>query len=544
LRRDVGGLTFVPVKVEKGRERELAAFAFVRVARGMPTMRPLSPGLLRAGTMTAVTLPSEGPLDESVRAVIFDGGLSPSAAAGLSAWVNYVEPAGIGPAQKDAQEHGLAVTSALLFGPLAVGGLPERPACWIDHVRVIDNQLDPTDPQYVVVLDRILKHLDSQPRYQLVNLSLGPDLATDDDEVTRWTAELDKRFSFGDTLATVAAGNAGERDAAALLNRIQPPADGVNVLSVGASETTNFLSPRASFSCVGPGRCPGIVKPDGLAFGGSDLEGFMALGPGLSLRAVAGTSFAAPSVLRAAAIVKAKAGQAITPLGLRALLIHHANFQKTDRREDIGWGRFVVDPGTLLTCEDDEAIVLFQGELPIGEHLRVPIPLPEGEISGRVTLTATLVIAPEVDPEYPGAYTRGGLEVMFRPHEDFYTEHQDGKRSTHPRTTSFFTRNLNGTAEYQLKEEGQKWEPCRKACVKKNSGSLKKPCFDVYFHHREGLSSGHEPEPLPYGLVIGMKAQRMPTFYSQVVRTYAQVLVPLRPKIQVPITVPGKAQQI
>ena len=51
-----------------------------------------------------------------------------------------------------------------------------------------------------------------QDDYQFVNLSLGPDLPIEDDEVHVWTASLDEHFSDGRTLVTVAAGNTGEND--------------------------------------------------------------------------------------------------------------------------------------------------------------------------------------------------------------------------------------------------------------------------------------------------------------------------------------------
>jgi transposase len=56
------------------------------------------------------------------------------------------------------------------------------------------------------VLDRILNHLDANPNYEFINISLGPRLPAEDDDVTEWTAALDDRFAAGRAVATVAAG--------------------------------------------------------------------------------------------------------------------------------------------------------------------------------------------------------------------------------------------------------------------------------------------------------------------------------------------------
>src|SRR5713101_3868899 len=153
----------------------------------------------------------------------------------------------------------------------------------------------PADLEYVDALDRMVKHLNvNRGRYGLINISLGPNLAVEDDEVTAWTATLDDFFSREDSVVTVAAGNDGRRDSTSGLDRVQPPADGVNMLAVGATDRTTEDWQRAEYSCVGPGRSPGIVKPDGVLFGGSDLESFGVLLPNLRGEGTQGTSFAAP----------------------------------------------------------------------------------------------------------------------------------------------------------------------------------------------------------------------------------------------------------
>jgi hypothetical protein len=81
-------------------------------------------------------------------------------------------------------------------------------------------------------IDQVLVDKD----YQLINLSIGPRLPIEDDDVHAWTAVIDDRLSRGTTLATIAVGNDGDGSAKDGLNRIQVPADCVNALAVGACD--------------------------------------------------------------------------------------------------------------------------------------------------------------------------------------------------------------------------------------------------------------------------------------------------------------------
>jgi hypothetical protein len=536
-RRDVKGLTFVPVRTRFALAEQLARFSFVRVARPIPTLRPLRPGIVRAARNNAVRLPTDGPHDTSFRALIFDGGLPDIAVTALTPWVRYIEPQGIGPAVPELQDHGLAVTTALLFG--SINGNLRRPIAPVDHVRVLDDATGTgSDLEYLDVLDRIVTFLDAnRGRYQHVNLSLGPNIPITDDEVTAWTASLDQRFAGGEFVVTVAAGNDGDRDPASGLNRVQPPSDGVNVLGIGASQRNGTAWRRANYSPVGPGRSPGIVKPDGVAFGGSDLEPFFVLAarPGLITEGIQGTSFSSACVLASSLSVRAQLGTALSPLTTRGLMVHRADPGEHSRAE-IGWGRFEPDSERLITCEDDEALVVYQGTLPVGEHLRARVPVPREPLRGKVHLSATLVIAPEVDPEYPGAYTRSGLEVAFRPDATRFTEYEDGRRSTHPQSKSFFSAsNMYGAAEFVLRDDGHKWEPCLRHTRTLRATSLNNPCFDIYYHHREAGMRAAAPQPIPYAFILSLRAPRVPDLYNRVVRTYSNVLVPLRPQLRIHI---------
>ncbi|MDR1423865.1 MAG: S8 family serine peptidase [Azoarcus sp.] len=104
--------------------------------------------------------------------------------------------------------------------------------------------------------------------------------------------------------------------------RVQVPSDCVNALAVGATNDIGEGWARASYSAIGPGRSPGVVKPDLMAFGGDGDKYFHVLSPGKtpSLAPQRGTSFASPYLLRNAVGIRAILGAALSPLAIKALL--------------------------------------------------------------------------------------------------------------------------------------------------------------------------------------------------------------------------------
>ncbi len=88
-------------------------------------------------------------------------------------------------------EHGIGVSSAFLFGPINPAETATRPYSYIDHHRVLDSFIAKEDP---FELYRTLGHIEDillSRQYEFINLSLGPDLAIEDDEVHAWTSLLD-----------------------------------------------------------------------------------------------------------------------------------------------------------------------------------------------------------------------------------------------------------------------------------------------------------------------------------------------------------------
>ncbi|UOO89195.1 S8 family peptidase [Vitreoscilla massiliensis] len=529
--RKIDGLTFLPVSVSNSLIiNKISDFSFVRVARGMPSLRPFTP-ITRNHSISKsnIILPSTNEIDSSIKTVIFDGGIPfPKE---LEKWVNYIEPSGIGNPTQEYLNHGLAVTGAYLFGSINSSSLLPTPISHLDHVRVLDEKSGLYDFEIIDVLDRIKNHLDEN-YYDFVNISLGPDLPIDDDEVTLWTASIDKIFSQGNSVATVAIGNNGERDAMSGLNRIQVPADAVNVISVGACTSTGEHWERASYSAFGPGRCPGRTKPDFVTFGGSDDNPFKILEKdvtGFKTADNQGTSFASPLALRTIAALRATLGQDVSHLSLRALMIQHAE-QLNFPLKEVGWGRAILDPLQLITSEDNEFTVLYQGELLVSQHLRVPVPINNVNLQGKIDIKATLAISPDVDIEFPGSYTRHGVEVIFRPNRTKY-RFTDGKQSQQPVSETFFTNSVMfKSPEYINRDEGNKWEPIIKHVQTFDASKLSSPVFDVYYHYRENAQKARIQKPIPYSLVITVKAYDINDLYNQVIRSYASILTQFKPQ--------------
>jgi len=199
---------------------------FRPVARAMPGFSPFN-----------CQLPKAGAVDKDIRVAVFDGGVK--AGGRLDLWVTRKKTKNIGDAVPEFQNHGTAVTSALLFGPLQDGVTAGPPYAHVDHYRVLDTETMKDDQfELYSVLERIQDVLESRPKYDFVNLSLGPDLPIEDDDVHAWTAVLDQLFSDGLTLPAIAVGNSGEMDWGSGNARIQTPADCVNALAVGGCDRT------------------------------------------------------------------------------------------------------------------------------------------------------------------------------------------------------------------------------------------------------------------------------------------------------------------
>lgn len=506
--KTVGGLTFVPVIIARGLESDLAEFSHLRALRSIPKLRFNKPDVTRKALADIFTLPEYKSFNLNFKVCIFDGGLGEDSL--ITPWVEEIIPPDVKSTHPELLAHGSEVCSAYLFGPFgSAGDALSDPYTPVDIVRVLspdDNDIDLFD-----VLTRIEDVL-RQKKYKYANISLGPRLAIDDDEVHVWTSVLDALLQDGHCLATIAIGNDGDLDG--VYSRIQPPSDMVNCLAVGASDSQGVDWKRASYSCIGPGRSPGVVKPDGLIFGGSDAELFKLYSPRThSIVGTMGTSYSAPYALRVAAGVDAITEFDLTPSAVRALLVHHA-YRGQSEMTEAGWGLFPSSPEQVVQCLEDEAVIVYQGELTHSQHLRIPIPIPTGIDCTWVHLKATFCFGAFTDPEHPLHYTRSGLEISFRANDQ-----KINKGAKHPSTKTFFSAGNLYQTEEQLRDDAHKWETCISRQQRFRRDTLSKPVFDVKYQARQqGAAVNNSLEPLKYALVLSIRAEGDTNIYNMVLQ--------------------------
>lgn len=526
-----GNLWFLPIEGKRDNVKRLAEFSFIRVVRPMPKLRGMHPVQRSAGVTVACGLPTEQPLSSEPKVAILDGGLPKQHC--IAPWLHTYrvldEDAADDP---EGLEHGLGVTSAFLFGPIEPNSTAARPYSYVDHLRVLDRETGSEDPLELYRTLGFVEEVLLSRQYQFINLSLGPDLPIDDADVHAWTSVIDDLLSDGDTLMTVAVGNNGDLDRSVGNARVQVPSDCVNALSVGAANNVDATWGRAAYSAIGPGRSPGVVKPDLMAFGGGATSSkyfhVLAKGPKPTLVPQLGTSFASPYLLRSAVGVRAILGADLSPLAIKALLVHGADPSTYDKLE-VGWGKVPEDLMEVITCPAGVARVVYQGELKPGKYLRATLPLPAGGLQGNIRLKATFCYASPTDPQDAVAYTRAGLEVVFRPSDKKVKE---GK--TNAETKGFFTMKKYATEEERRSDMG-KWETVMHGKKSMRGSSLDNPVFDIHYNAREAGGPTTSAEKIRYALIITVEAPKHADLYNEILRSYAKTLVPIQPKVTLPI---------
>lgn len=527
---DVPGMIFVPIKLPRARMVDVGHFAYLRTLRPLAKLRPLPvASLLRATTPFKIA--SDLPINPAMRVAVLDGGLPEQ--HGLPGVQRY-DAIGIGDPVPAAQEHGLAVTATLLWGLLDKYKPLPKPYCSIDHYRIIDEldvRNDRDDYLAYPILKRI-KTIVETGSYDIVNLSLGPNYPLDDGEIHPWTSVLDTLAANGRILFCVAAGNNGND--VAPLNRVLVPADGVNCLAVGAANCRGHDWKRADYSAKGYGRSPGKIKPDILAFGGSAKDPMQVLSLRMgshSLEESMGTSYAAPLATRVATGTRAFLGSQLSPLQLKALLIHHANPLEHDERE-VGWGRLAHNAEEeIILCQPGRAHILYHENLIPRKWRRIPIPVPSN-LEGMIQISVTLCYATEVSAADPVNYTNGGLVIRFRPNANrFDKDEETGENKEHAKTRPFFGVG-RAASESELRTGNAKWETVLHDSDNIRGSGLCRPCFDIHYIPRLGGKNHPNPKPIPYAMVVTLSSKNHPELCERVIAEY--------PKLQemVPVSLP------
>jgi hypothetical protein len=526
-----GNLWFVPVEGNRTGVKKLAEFVFVRVIRPVPKLRGFRPVKRSSEVSLGCHLPTEQPLSSTPKVAILDGGLPKSHP--IAPWLRsyrvldpdaHDDPGGL--------EHGLAVTSAFLFGPIQPGGVAPRPFAYADHLRVLDKDSDTEDPLELYRTLGFIEQVLLSRQYEFINLSLGPDLPIEDTDVHAWTSVIDDLLSDGETFMTVAVGNNGEMDRASGNARVQVPSDCVNAVAVGAADDVESKWAKAAYSAFGPGRSPGVVKPDLMAFGGDAKKYFHVLSPGKKpvLVPQLGTSFASPYLLRSAVGIRAILGTDLSALAIKALLVHGADQANHDKLE-VGWGKIPEDLMAIITCPSGVARVVYQGELKPGKYLRASLPIPKGGLNGRIRLSATFCYASPVDPQDASSYTRAGLDVVFRPDA---ARIKAGKSNAD--TKGFFDMKKYATEEERRADMG-KWETVLHGEKGMLGSSLNGPVFDIHYNAREAGAATTGADKIKYALVITVEAPKHEDLYNDILRSYPSILMPIQPQVSLPIRV-------
>ena len=426
--RQLDTLTFVGCEIPAARLDAVAAFNPLRCLRPLATWRPIAAlgGLYPRGRVDTAQLPPAIEPEYAFRIAVFDGGLDNSCPFVPPSLVREIDLTSGMPSKPEHLLHGHLVTTTALYGSAASPSTANRPPAAIDAYRVLPTPAGSTQERTLNwVADRIAEVV-RRERYPIVNLSLGPSEACDESvEPHYWTCLFDQVALEASTLFIVASGNGGNLDPLTNLHRVQTPADGANVLGVGAHGDRRGPRRRASYSSCSPGRPGNRLQPNVIAFGGEEPDmPFVAIGPQGRLLATEGTSFAAPLVTHALARLHGRLAH-LGPVGperLRAFAVHFATRQRGHSFLDMGYGAFQEDVDGFLASPPEIVTVLYEDVLRRDRMTVYRVPIPSGLApETRLALRWTLCFTSPVNPRHPAEYTAASCHTTFRPHRYTYT---------------------------------------------------------------------------------------------------------------------------
>lgn len=353
-------------------------------------------------------------------------------------------PADLGPpipaAPVGEARHGTQVAGIALYGDVGSCAAAKefRPPLWLVNARFLDdnNELHPDRMPFV---RDVVQH--ARDRCRVFNMSFG--LEPSNGFLSIHAAELDALTREYNVLFVVSAGN---EDAATHFNngqlkkkypeylidsgwRVLSPAEGLNVLTVGGITPDRDPYPHPRIG-VAPKRAPSpfsragglknVVKPELV-----ELAGNLALDPAIKrwvdndpglrvpttsdrfaegqlLGFVHGTSFAAPKIAHAAALILDRYPEA-SPNLARALLVQSARPPEGVADWDpkyvlrtCGFG--VPELDRALYCRPQRVTLYYEGEIEVDEVKLFEIPVPK-ELSaakGRKSLSVALAYDPPV----------------------------------------------------------------------------------------------------------------------------------------------------
>ncbi len=548
-RREIGGLTFVPVRLPAEAEEQVSTFNLLRAIRPLPVVQPRPAPLLRSA-QPILQPPGDTTPRSDARIAIFDGGVDDTSPF-FPGVVCVHAPAKA--ALLDDVWHGSVVTGAVLYGNLRNGESLPQPAAKAIHVRVTPPD-DEEDLDAYWALDQIRTFVEGHD-VDIVNLSLGPDAPVeDDDEPHPWTLTLDELAYEHGVLFVVAPGNHGERPAG--YNRIASPADMANGLSVGACTAHAPDAPwqRATYSPVGPGRTGSRVQPTGVQFGGCLGNRFIGVMADGRTATGDGTSFAAPLVTHSLATLAPELPSSRFRLNnLRAFAVHFAEPPDGHAVTEVGHGRFRANFDDVLECGPNEMHLLYEGTVRRDQVLGISLPWPDDIDSGTFHIRGTLVYTSPVEPTQPLDYTQAALELTFRPDSRRYRMSQQGQhgvvlnlveqadevarlsRAGFTPAANPVSRSVKGIAsigdEEALRDAG-KWDTVRVFWDSLRASSLHDPRLDLTYVSRESGHLTRGDEELEYSLLLTVQGPKTVALYDSVRAQYS-VLSPLPVPLEV-----------
>jgi hypothetical protein len=209
--------------------------------------------------------------------------------------------------------------------------------------------------------------------------------------------------------------------------------------------------------------------------------------------------------------------------------VNSADPAKHDKLE-VGWGKVPEDLMRIITCPEGVARIVYEGELKPGKYLRAPLPLPPGGLAGNIRLAATFCYASPTDPQDAAAYTRAGLEVVFRPN----AEKKKEEDQLNANSRGFFDMKKYAS-EAERRSDLGKWETVLHGAKIVRGSGLNRPHFDIHYNAREAGASTASAEKIRYALIITVEAPRHADLYNDILRAYAKTLVPIVPQVALPI---------
>lgn len=413
------GPTFILAKMNKENLPNLVKYNFLR------TVHPLRninlPEMSRGTTADAPKLDSIN-INNNIKIGVFDGGVCLDNSL-ISPFTKSYDISTL-PEDSNGISHGTAVCGAVLYGELngysASDTIPS-PKVTVESFRVLP------EVNLYRIIDNIANVVNSRDDIKIYNISFGPSGPIWDDEINRFTYELDRLAYNKGVIFCVAVGNDGRLDEP--FNRIQAPADLVNGIGVGSYSYYNNKKYRAEYSCIGLGREGAKIKPDVLAFGGDSRNPFHAISTTDGVRSyINGTSFASPVVAGKLGRVFSNSSE-ISTLMARSLLIHNAKGNCFDAKEE-GYGIVSENIEELITCSDKKVTIIYTGEISERKYVKLPIPLPDKikNNNGTVRIDWTIASLTDVNGLDPDGYTSSCIEDTFYPNSNKYRFTKTGKK--------------------------------------------------------------------------------------------------------------------